>query len=191
MGRLIDISQKRFGAWVVTGSHPVRDGKSFSWLCRCDCGTEKLVEGSSLRDGESTNCGCSQVFRAGGKSKTPEYASWNAMRHRVIRDTDNKYYSKKGIEICERWSGKNGFLNFLSDMGKRPVGTTLDRRDSSGNYEPQNCRWATKEEQTRNRCNSRNVIFDGKQMPFSIAIEVMRREMIGSNALFSISRNAI
>jgi len=92
--------------------------------------------------------GCSR--KAG---KTPEFVSWISMRDRCSRRTHSEYknYGGRGITICERW---NDFTLFLSDMGTRPDGMSLDRINVNGNYEPANCRWATRKEQARNATSS-------------------------------------
>jgi hypothetical protein len=85
-----------------------------------------------------------------GWSKTPTYNSWSSMVNRC-RDPSNAswaYYGARGIVVCERW---NDFLNFLEDMGERPDGMTLDRRDPDGDYEPSNCRWLSVAEQNARR----------------------------------------
>jgi len=83
-----------------------------------------------------------------GMTKSPTYVSWLEMRRRCRSDRDSEKYRDRGISVCERWEI---FENFLADMGPRPDGLTLDRIDNDGNYEPGNCRWATREQQNRNR----------------------------------------
>jgi hypothetical protein len=101
--------------------------------------------------------------RAQGES--PTYKSWASMKTRCRRK-----YQSRGIKVCARW--ENSFEAFLADMGERPDGATLDRIDNNGDYEPSNCRWATNEQQARNRRNAR-LTFD---QAFDIALRVMRGE---------------
>ena len=91
-------------------------------------------------------------------SKTPVYQSWRMMKDRCLRENcpDYKYYGGRGITICDRWLT---FENFLADMGQRPPGSSIDRIDNSGNYEPGNCRWASQKIQNKNRRTSRRYRF--------------------------------
>lgn len=84
-------------------------------------------------------------------SITPEYSTWKHIKQRCYnpKDKDYHYYGGRGIKVCERW--RDSFSNFLEDMGKRPEGMTLDRKDNDGNYTLKNCRWTTKSEQCLNR----------------------------------------
>lgn len=98
-----------------------------------------------------------------GRTANPrEYSSWCAMKNRCIRGKDPSYhlYGARGIRVCERWM--DSFSNFLSDLGPRPLGTTLDRIDGNKNYEPGNCRWATRIEQSVNRRTTRFFVVNGE-----------------------------
>lgn len=93
---------------------------------------------------------------------TPEYRAWEAMRQRCLNPNNPKYprYGGRGIKVCPRW---RSFIGFLADMGKRPSAQhSLDRKDNDGNYEPDNCRWATRLEQDLNTSRSRLVTYEGR-----------------------------
>ena len=103
-------------------------------------------------------------FRHGHSvKKTPTYESWRKMRQRVIFGNDKRSYRYvgRGISICSRW---DKFENFLEDMGERPEGMTIDRIDNDGDYEPENCRWATNEQQQRNSSQVKMITVDGKSL---------------------------
>lgn len=93
-----------------------------------------------------------------------EYKSWIAMKSRIFNPNEENFhlYGKRGIMICQRWV--NSFENFLDDMGFRPKGTSLERINNNGNYEPSNCKWATQKEQCRNLRTNRVITFKGKTM---------------------------
>ncbi len=97
-------------------------------------------------------------------SRTPEYAAWNSMLCRCYNAKYREfgYYGGRGITVCDEW--RNSFYEFLRDMGERPDGMSLDRIDTNGNYEPSNCRWATAEEQTRNRRSNVYITHNGETM---------------------------
>ena len=150
-----------FGSWkVLTFSRPSITGERTLrdlWWCECSCGTKHEVDGRNLRAGRSKRCvNCGLVTRHGharvsGCSRA--YAVWRNMRQRCERKTHPQFssYGGRGIKVCERWQT---FENFLADMGEPPAGLSLDRIDNNGNYEPDNCRWATKLQQMSNRRNS-------------------------------------
>lgn len=158
MGRpIINLEGQVFGRWTVlrldTGGHEAR------WVCRCACGVERSVVRGILIRGRSRSCGClgaeltGERSRVHGAKRTPTYMSWRRMRRRCFDENGEafKHYGGRGISVCERWLGRQGFVNFLADMGERPEGLSIDRIDNDKGYEPGNCRWATPKEQNNNR----------------------------------------
>ncbi len=100
------------------------------------------------------------------RKTNPTYRSWTRMRNRCLNPNaaDFSHYGGRGISICVEWED---FLVFLRDMGERPSGTSLDRIDVNGNYEPGNCRWATAKQQANNRSNTPFVLYMGKEWSLS------------------------
>lgn len=156
----------RSGKLVALSLTEKRVGKAVVWLARCDCGNTRLVPAGQLSFGQARSCGCvknpgSSTHRA---SCTPTYNSWRAMRGRV-NDVSNSHfhnYGGRGISICPEWGD---FATFLKDMGERPPGTSIERKDNDGDYCPQNCFWATAKQQSRNTSRTRFVTFAGESAP--------------------------
>jgi hypothetical protein len=139
------------------------------WVCLCDCGRVVVVAANNLKAGNVKSCGCWRKERmtienrTHGLSNTPEYDAWAAMKRRCFLETNENYsrYGGRNITVCESWI--NSFENFYEDMGPRPSPEhTLDREDNNGNYDKNNCRWATQLEQANNRSTNTYCEFEGE-----------------------------
>lgn len=167
----INIIGQRFGRWTVLEPSNSRWGKGAFWLCRCDCGTEHVVNGYALRSGRSLSCGCLQREVASQKSKhnlcdTPLYYAWKNMKLRCYRKGNRDYYlyGGRGITVCDEW--KNDFRSFATwamSNGYKD-GLSIDRIDVNGNYEPSNCRWVTMKEQAKNKRTNHYLTFKGETL---------------------------
>ncbi|HYE77550.1 MAG TPA: hypothetical protein VEI97_06165 [bacterium] len=154
------------------------EGKGL-WWCRCECGSRKLYARAVLtRPKGYRSCGCARYDwrKTHGATGTSEHIVWNMMRRRCSDPNYNRYadYGGRGIRVCRRWLGPEGFANFLADMGKRPSPAhKLDRIDNEGDYTPQNCRWATAKEQQRNMRSNHLVTYGGETRCLSEWAEVL------------------
>ena len=159
------------------------------WRCACSCGTAVVVTGKRLRSGNTRSCGCLRREasrrrvvdlavrnRKHGLSRSAEYKSWLSMLARCLDRRHVAYhrYGGRGVRVCPRWRGKDGLTNFVKDMGHRPSPRhTLDRfPDRDGDYEPGNCRWATKQEQMRNTRSNRLLTLGENTRPLAEWAEV-------------------
>ena len=159
--RIKDLQGQRFGRLVVKRFLYTRGHEATYWLCVCDCGTEKAVRAGNLRSGNTKSCGCRQGTYRHDKYRSKVYLAWGGMLQRCENPKDPSYrnYGGRGITVCEQW---HDFVVFYADMGDPPTGLSLDRIDNDGNYEPENCRWASLSEQQRNCRHNHLVTFQGK-----------------------------
>lgn len=162
----LELAGKRYGRLtplVICG----RIGSFAAWKCVCDCGNEVRISSRAIVSGHTKSCGC---FRRDfttaknlkhGECGTTEFRSWASLRQRCTNPNNKKYpiYGGRGIGFCERW---DSFANFLADMGKKPSPShTIDRIDNNLGYSPENCRWATPLQQSRNKQKTRFATIDG------------------------------
>lgn len=178
MAQAREMAGKKFGRLFVierAGSQRFANSTAAMWRCRCDCGDETVAQGRHIRNGATRSCGCGErEARANGPSLThghtrggefsPEYETWRGMIERCANPdhVGAVSYVTRGITVCERW--RESFEAFLADMGPRPEGKTIDRIDNSGPYSPENCRWATNAEQSRNKRNNHMLTARGETL---------------------------
>lgn len=162
-----DLTGLRFGHYTVI-SYAGKNAKGTHWLCRCDCGNEKTVRADILKSSRFPSCNQGQCRKGGAVRKHPQryneptMLTWRSMMSRCYNPNSSRYEShgNRGITVCDRW---HDFNNFLSDMGERPSRNySLDRINNDGNYTPENCRWATPKQQSRNTRRNRKITIDGQ-----------------------------
>lgn len=198
-----NLAGRRFGRLTII--ELVRsDHIGRTWRARCDCGVEKLLGTSNLA--RTRSCGCLAVENGRARAthgesrtgaQTPEYRTWVGMIGRCTYPTHSSYrwYGAIGISVCQRWLK---YENFLADMGRKPSPKhSIDRRDPQGNYEPENCRWATPVEQANNHRNTRFLTHDGltmsvteweRHVAFPIGVIRQRLDVLGWTVADAITR---
>lgn len=171
-----DISGQRFGRLVaIKKDHCIWDKETRRsenyWLFKCDCGKEKVINKYSVLSGKTSSCGCLNIEKTKDRNlkhglfKTEKrlYRCWQDMKNRCYNKKRKKYknYGERGIIVCDEW--KNNFEAFFkwSKENNYSDDLTLDRIDVNGNYEPQNCRWATPKEQANNTRKNHKITLNG------------------------------
>ena len=176
MPAALELSGHRFNRLLVIKRVKVEGARNVMWECQCDCGNITIAAAANI--GKTTqSCGClaketatellrgNTLNRTHNRSHSGEYYSWCAMKSRCYIPTNHKYpiYGSRGISVCDRW--RDSFENFLADMGPKPSPKhSIDRKDNDGNYEPGNCHWATKKQQSRNTRKNHMIEIDGQRM---------------------------
>jgi hypothetical protein len=166
-----DLSGREFGRYSVSNK-VIKIKGALKWECACKCGTVKLVGHYHLLRGATKSCGCLRDEGASERGRkaikhglcySSTYRSWRAMKNRCLRSKNHNYslYGGRGISVSPAWMD---FSVFLGDMGLRPEGSTLERINNNGNYEPGNCRWATSKEQSNNRSVTTFLTIDGEKL---------------------------
>lgn len=177
---LIDLQGQHRGRLTILERVPHK-GQA-RWRCRCDCGQEIVRTSQDIRRGLIPSCGCARGAAISSQSKghrlskTVEYA---ILRGIITRCQNPKvecfpHYGGRGIRVCERWLSGEGDLTgaecFVLDMGLRPTPKhSIDRENVDGDYSPENCRWATPEQQANNKSQTRMVEYNGELLPITIA----------------------
>lgn len=169
MATKLNLMGETFGRLTVSYEAERKGKYERMWHCSCECGNTKVVSQGHLRSGHTQSCGClhKETMRnkltTHGLRDSKAYSCWANAKQRCTNPNNDRYenYMGRGITMYPEWL--NSFEAFYRDMGDCPEGMSLDRYpDNDGNYEPDNCRWATQEEQQNNKRNNHLLTFQGR-----------------------------
>lgn len=193
--KLIDLTGKKFGRLTVLSRADVNYNRT-KWNCLCECGTEKIILGCHLKTGKTISCGCSSRDRIGklnlthGMSKSRIYNVWANIKTRCYNNRCKSYknYGGRGITMCDEWNlDFDKFYNWAMKNGYDDK-LSIDRIDVNGNYQPDNCRWATHKEQSNNtrrtiKVKYNNTLYSMKELSemFNIKYWTMYRALEKNN----------
>lgn len=190
----VDLRKQVFNRLTVLSRAPARGRYGRFWRCRCECGRTTEVRTDGLTHGTIKSCGCLlvQANLSHGRTRTSEHRAWARIKTRCYNKKQPiwKHYGARGITVCDRWLGENGFENFFADMGLKPSPShTIERDDVNGNYEPGNCRWATMTEQNRNRRNTIKIEYQGRLMSLKEACAITQTNYYAARCRLKKGRN--
>lgn len=181
MGKFQDLTGRRFGRLTVIKLHEKKQqykngkksGFEYYYLCKCDCGNEKIIRSYALTENMTQSCGClhkemvstktREKIITHGLSRSDLYRKWAGMKSRCYNNKEINFYlyGGRGVKVCEEWQEFEPFYNWATKNGYKK-GLTIDRINVNGDYEPKNCRWATIKEQQNNRRNNHYLTYNGK-----------------------------
>lgn len=198
--KLHDLTGQKFGLLTVVGLADTETRKTY-WVCRCDCGNMKTVRSDSLLCGAIKSCGCLKKKQdkvnlvknhRHKMSGTRIYLEWQGMKARCYNKSDARYadWGGRGITVCDQWKNSfEAFYEWAMENGYQKE-LSIDRIDNNGNYCPENCRWATPKEQSRNRRSNVNITIGNSTRTLTEWCEIFHVDYANVSAKYRRNRNA-